>query len=577
MSANREMGIIPVSNETHASSSRITREGRKITYRAHVIQQPVRARACGSGAKSCADRRPVDPPPIIELRIFEGNAGEETDITQKFNANFFIFATLENARPIAQPRGSASPISLPVLTGSPVAGIAHLERPKPAGYFIFPDLSVRHEGKYRLSFSLYEELKESKDMDSETPQNSERLKSAHVSHRLEVKTAPFTVYSAKKFPGLATSTQLSQIFAEQGCRVRIRRDVRMRRRADNKLGRGDDFEYDEEPDFNRPRVSATPEQYAGQSAPVAPPHPHPGSVEGADRQRSASIVSSGHIHVRRPSAEQLPQTYPQAPYAASPQTPQGMYPPQQWSQTPPVQQQPYMPPPPQYQYSQPQYPTAPVLQMPPPPHGYAPYQQPEQHHSRHNSIEYPQAPVQAPPRSTSTPQPQSQQPPVSPYTGYSQQPYGAPNVQHHQQPSSNSQYHQSSSHVSPVQPVPHSAPIPAHQPMHSYAPPPQKTEPPPQQAPPQSQSAQPSYYNQPPAVAGSKRSYESSFDTQSLNQPLRRGARPTTTSMDPKYTYTVEPATPPTAADDDMPFDLGSMSYRRADGSRRDRRIPQAS
>jgi len=44
--------------------------------------------------------------------------------------------------------------------------------------------------------------------------------------------------------------------------------------------------------------------------------------------------------------------------------------------------------------------------------------------------------------------------------------------------------------------------------------------------------------------------------------------------MDPKYTYTVEPAAPAMAADDEGPLDIGSMSYRRADGSRRDRRIP---
>jgi hypothetical protein len=31
--------------------TRVTKEGRKLTYRLTVIQQPERARACGSGAK----------------------------------------------------------------------------------------------------------------------------------------------------------------------------------------------------------------------------------------------------------------------------------------------------------------------------------------------------------------------------------------------------------------------------------------------------------------------------------------------------------------------------------------------
>lgn len=44
-------GIIQISNETEIRSSRITTGGRKITYHMRVIQQPERARACGSGAK----------------------------------------------------------------------------------------------------------------------------------------------------------------------------------------------------------------------------------------------------------------------------------------------------------------------------------------------------------------------------------------------------------------------------------------------------------------------------------------------------------------------------------------------
>ena len=136
-----------------------------------------------------------------------------------------------------QGRVPVTAATLPVLTGTPVAGMAYLDRPKPAGYFIFPDLSVRHEGKYRLSFNLYEELKNpEKDGDPDLAPsvgstNSTRVTpKQHVHFRLEVKSNPFNVFSAKKFPGLAESTSLSRIVNEQGCRVRIRRDVRMRRR-----------------------------------------------------------------------------------------------------------------------------------------------------------------------------------------------------------------------------------------------------------------------------------------------------------------------------------------------------------
>jgi len=199
----------------------------------------------------------------------------------------------------------------------PVAGMAYLDRPSPAGYFIFPDLSVRHEGKYRLSFNLFEELKEARDADAEPAfnspdhpnnnllRNSPMAPQSHVHFRLEVKSEPFVVFSAKKFPGLAESTTLSRVVAEQGCRVRIRRDVRMRRR-DNKASKDyDDFEEDGA-EYARTERYGTPDTYAQQ--PVT------------DRARSVSNVSA-EPHTpyatieRRPSSQDIgyysQPTYPQ--------------------------------------------------------------------------------------------------------------------------------------------------------------------------------------------------------------------------------------------------------------------------
>lgn len=205
-----------------------------------------------------ADRRPVDPPPVVELRIFEGEKADLTDVTFGYNANFFLFATLELARPMAHGRVQPPPNQPPVLTGMPVSGMAYLDRPTEAGYFIFPDLSVRHEGKYKLSFNLYEETKEAKDADAE-PSNEQKPKipggsapDSSFDWRLEVKSAMFTVFSAKKFPGLAESTSLSRTVAEQGCRVRIRRDVRMRRRDGKANGDYDDVAEEEYVRAGRP-------------------------------------------------------------------------------------------------------------------------------------------------------------------------------------------------------------------------------------------------------------------------------------------------------------------------------------
>ncbi|KAI9877772.1 MAG: velvet protein [Pleopsidium flavum] len=316
--------IIAAANETKSKMVRMTKEGKKLSYELNVIQQPERARACGSGAKSSADRRPVDPPPVVELRIYEGDA--KSEVTFSYNANFFLFATLETARPIAQGRVSAPQTSIPVLTGMPVAGMAYLDRPNPAGYFIFPDLSVRHEGKYRLSFNLFEEVKEPKDADAEPainhPDHSKdkdkkagsMAPNSHVHWRLEVKSEPFTVFSAKKFPGLAESTVLSRVVAEQGCRVRIRRDVRMRRR-DNKTGK-DYEEYDEDGVYTRNDRYTTPDVYAQTPMPDRPRSVSHGSVDAPgsytmEPQRRPSMQEMGYYG-------QAPFQQPQPPTPVAP-------------------------------------------------------------------------------------------------------------------------------------------------------------------------------------------------------------------------------------------------------------------
>ncbi|KUL87218.1 hypothetical protein ZTR_03295 [Talaromyces verruculosus] len=311
-------------NETEHSFSRVSREGKRITYTLKVIQQPERARACGAGAKSSADRRPVDPPPVVELRVYESeldNDMNKTDITFAYNANFFLFATLENARPIAQVRNGGSPPICPVLTGVPVAGIAYLDRPAQAGYFIFPDLSVRHEGFYRLNFNLYEEVKDPKDADKDAPlpaqpmvtSNKPGAPKAFLNFRLEVKSTPFQVYSAKKFPGLATSTSLSRVVAEQGCRVRIRRDVRMRRRGEKS---GKDYGDYEDDRYGRSSRYTTPTPVerprSASNSTVDAPYSYPGQTPRRDSAHEYPGYQPHHSRAP-PPAPSTPYQHPPPP------------------------------------------------------------------------------------------------------------------------------------------------------------------------------------------------------------------------------------------------------------------------
>ncbi|KAK2052159.1 hypothetical protein LY76DRAFT_351944 [Colletotrichum caudatum] len=244
--------------ESESFTDRPTRNGKRMFYELKVLQQPERARACGSGQKSAADRRPVDPPPVVQLHVYEGpNRKEARDVTFNYRANFFLYAELCPARPMAHGRvNTPAATSAPVLTGMPVSGMAYLDRPSEAGYFLFPDLSVRHEGRYVLAFHLYEDIKQEEDRDPDGDAADEALNPAFM-YRLAVKSCPFNVFSAKKFPGLTESTSLSKTISEQGCRVRIRRDVRMRRR-DGKPA-GNDFETNPENEYRNGRRTQTPE------------------------------------------------------------------------------------------------------------------------------------------------------------------------------------------------------------------------------------------------------------------------------------------------------------------------------
>ncbi|KAK3397244.1 velvet factor-domain-containing protein [Sordaria brevicollis] len=404
--------------------ARTTRDGRTLWYSLRVVQEPLRARACGSGPKSSADRRPVDPPPVVELRIFEGETyviAKERDITFQHNANFFLYATLEHARVMAQGRlQTPSGNTPPVLTGMPVSGMAYLDRPKLAGYFLFPDLSVRHEGRYKLTFNLYEETKEDKDKDPEDPSCPQDGSPGSFDFRMHIQSHDFVVYSAKKFPGLTESTPLSRTVAEQGCRVRIRRDVRMRRRDGKGNSAGNDYENGEE-EYRRARRTATPDTAKQEAY-------RQRSMSGSTDRTPYSGISDPN---RRPSmAEYQPQYSAQTPtpgghlgFLGPPNT-QHQYPTQPQPQS--FAQQHSVPPSPVYATSQ----RAPYQHQPssypPPPTPHQPTYQSEHQPSRtyphinpaprHDSIHQSTNDYRLPPLSSVAPPsqpPHQQHPPVA--------------------------------------------------------------------------------------------------------------------------------------------------------------------
>ncbi|KAK9708575.1 hypothetical protein K7432_009560 [Basidiobolus ranarum] len=163
-------------------------ENFKRSFELIVRQHPHHARMCGFGEK---DRRPIDPPPIIQLVVRDQRGRVDTTAVQ--DPFYVLHVTLwsedrQEERNIITSNSKCTR----VLMGSLVASANLLKIPEgeQGCYFCFPDLSIRIEGRYCLKFNLIRLGGETPPMDS----NSKILACAF--------SDAFTVFSAKKFPGM---------------------------------------------------------------------------------------------------------------------------------------------------------------------------------------------------------------------------------------------------------------------------------------------------------------------------------------------------------------------------------------
>ncbi|KAJ2731488.1 hypothetical protein IW152_004519 [Coemansia sp. BCRC 34962] len=231
--------------------------GRVQKYVLEMAQHPVRARMCGFGEK---DRRPLDPPPVVRLRVRDEDGdfmlNEDVDIW-KFVVSATLWApssdhdrsivinpnTLPGPVPMYQSSSSVISLSEPVkvrnLVGTTVSNAYLLkdENDDLNIFFIFHDLSVRTEGQFRIKFQF-----------AVIP--SEDDPRAFVES--VTWSSIFEVYSAKTFPGMTDSTELSKAFATQGIKITIRKSNRGRsyhgRFDDNQDDDGDNEDDDDDND-----------------------------------------------------------------------------------------------------------------------------------------------------------------------------------------------------------------------------------------------------------------------------------------------------------------------------------------
>ncbi|KAJ2718435.1 hypothetical protein GGI07_005759 [Coemansia sp. Benny D115] len=185
--------------------------------RSHMLeirQQPERSRVGSVSEKM--DRRPIDPPPIIQLIVHDPQ--DPMGHTYTTNPAYFMQVVLMDEAgvlPLRHLKGHRATAMAGSMV-SPLHTLRDMSNTQGA-YFVFSDLSIRMEGTFRLQFHLYE------------------IEADAVCHRATILSDCFSVYSPKRFPGMMESTPLSKLFSEQGLRIRIRTEAGTKKRA-RKLG-----------------------------------------------------------------------------------------------------------------------------------------------------------------------------------------------------------------------------------------------------------------------------------------------------------------------------------------------------
>lgn len=176
----------------------------EMKYELSLRQQPVNARSCGFGDR---DRRVVDPPPIIQLKIHAPNLSrEEVGMKLRHPMNI-VHCSIWSENGAEEMSGMPDEYTrqkrlMGNLVASPFVGVD--ENGQEGCFFCFPDISCRTPGKYRLKFSLVA-------LDSRP--------GAKSPVKVEVLSDIFQTFSAKEFPGMSESSALAKTLKQQGCNI----------------------------------------------------------------------------------------------------------------------------------------------------------------------------------------------------------------------------------------------------------------------------------------------------------------------------------------------------------------------
>ncbi|KAF3035360.1 hypothetical protein E8E11_003082 [Didymella keratinophila] len=170
-------------------------------YHIHVRQQPHEALIVAKGKEKA--RKAVDPPPIVQLDVKQHQDPQKNYLQ---NPYLFMQVSLYKADRDELLPGRES------LAGTLTSSLHRLKDTGNAevGLFVFGDISVRLLGNFRLHFSMWE-------------YNPVDGRAQYLASCFSEK---FSVLPPKDFKGMEESTALSRCIADQGVRLRLRKEAR---------------------------------------------------------------------------------------------------------------------------------------------------------------------------------------------------------------------------------------------------------------------------------------------------------------------------------------------------------------
>lgn len=270
-------------------------------YHLFVKQQPERAKAANAKDK---DRKPVDPPVILQLEVDPGEDPLQLYITSPylFVQTFLIGASESDPEP-----------DLNSLTGNTCTSghVVKDDRGVHNMMFCLNDISIKKEGTYRLRFCLFK-------LNTGT---------GEVENLTSISSQPFTTYSGRHFPGMSESTSMTRLLVDAGVRLRLRKESKgMNSKKKNSTfgqmtSRRSQGEEEEDRPLKRVRSEpsgkhsmalytkhgslSTPQSYTGHSTPSTTLSQYQGAFHPVTSPSTQSMASIGSMSSAYVSGLQL--------------------------------------------------------------------------------------------------------------------------------------------------------------------------------------------------------------------------------------------------------------------------------